>query len=162
MLSDPEQKLCWQVVSGTYERASEWRGAGEPPWMQRKALISWRAIKVKRVLNTMKQCTVTVQRRPGGFTLTKHFTHRVTTVMWQLFTAAALSICGDRTINIFFTLTDNLDILEKQQRYGKGTGVWEHTFRILQVSVWHADVHHTDLHSNRKSRWNWVKVKLSA
>lgn len=45
LLTDTEQKPLWQVSSGTYEKASSWRGIGELLWIQSEALISQRAIK---------------------------------------------------------------------------------------------------------------------
>lgn len=113
LLTDLEQKPPWQVVSGTYERASDWRGIGEPSRLQREALISWRAIGVNRVLNIMKHCTVKLRHRPGGFSLTKRFPLSLTTLIWQLFAAAVLSHSTNPCINLF-TLIKTVDVLKKK------------------------------------------------
>lgn len=104
LLTDIEQKPLWQVVSGTYERASDWRGIGEPPQIQSETLISWRAIRAKRVLNIMKHCTVELYHRPGGFSLTKHFHLNLTTLIRQLFTAAVSLHCRNHCINFLKSL----------------------------------------------------------
>lgn len=109
LLTDTEQKPLWQVLSGTYERASSWRGIGEPPQIQREALISWRA----RVLHIMKHCTVKLQCGPGGFSPTKHFPLSLTILMWQLFTAAVLSHWRNPCMNIFFFFTLLKSLLNK-------------------------------------------------
>lgn len=103
LLTDIEQKPLWQVVSGTYERASGWRGIGEPPQIHREALISWRATRVKRVRNIMKHCTAKLQHRPGSFSQTKHLPLNLKTLIWQLFTAAVLSHWKNPCIAIFHT-----------------------------------------------------------
>lgn len=102
LLTDLEQKPGWQVVSGTYERTA-WRGIRESSQIHRVALISWRAISVKRVLNIMKHCSGKLWHRPGGFSLTKHFPVTVTTLIWQLLSAAVLSHRRNPHINISHT-----------------------------------------------------------
>lgn len=44
LLTNRKRQTVWQVLSGTYERASSWCGIWEPLQTQREALISWRAI----------------------------------------------------------------------------------------------------------------------
>lgn len=45
-----------------------------------EALINWRAIRAKRVLNIMKPCRVKLQQGPVGV-LTKHFPLNLTTLI---------------------------------------------------------------------------------
>lgn len=156
LLTDIKQKSLWQVVSGTSEKASDWRGIRDPPQIQNEALISCRAIRVKRVLSIMKLCSE-LQCMPGGFSLTKHFPLNLTTLILQLFTAAVLSHCRKPCINIF-TFLQNLDLwkIQNETRRSQSNKSQETFLKyqyVLQklfkretnyMSIWHDNVLHTE------------------